>query len=417
MTELRSHKPGSILVFEPHTGGHHASYLASLLAHGPSELSTAWVVAPTFPEQHPGLAGAASERGIQVVPLTYQEGAALTGSGHGRLAPIRRALTEWGLLCRYAARLGASQAVTLYFDPLLQLCLPLRFSAPVPISGIYFRPTLHYPGFPDGPAPSARERLRASRQALALRSALKHPKLGVVFSLDPLAVPALEALGSGERVRAIPDPVEPLVSSTTEIEALRSRLQIAPQRKIALMFGALTARKGLSETLRALRALRQTELSQLTLLVVGRVAPALAAEVERARQGLEARAPGSVVVHDEFVPEGEVQRYFELADVVLAPYQQHVGSSGIQIRAAAAGRPLIGSSYGLMGELTRRHQLGARVDSTSPQAILEALRAVLHGSSLGADPAAQRRFAESQTGAAFADALFRGLESVARRRS
>ncbi|MCW5791031.1 MAG: glycosyltransferase [Polyangiaceae bacterium] len=417
MTEPSSLQPGSILVFEPHTGGHHASYLASLLAHGPDDRPSSWVVAPSFPERHPELMSNAARRGISVVPLTPEEGAALTRSGRGRLAPARRALTEWGLLCRYATRLGASQAVTLYFDPLLQLCLPLRFSAPVPISGIYFRPTLHYPGFPDGPALGARERLRAARQTLALRAALGHPRLGVIFSLDPLAVPALQALGPQERVRPLPDPVEPLVSSAAEIEALRSRLQIAPERKIALMFGALTARKGLSETLRALGALRRAELSRLTLLVVGRVAPALYAEVERARRSLGARAPGSVVVQDEFVPEGEVQRYFELADVVLAPYQEHVGSSGIQIRAAAAGRPLIGPSYGLMGELTRRHRLGARVDSTSPQAILEALRAVLQGSSLGVSPAEQRRFAESHTGASFAEAFFRGLESVAHRGS
>ncbi len=74
-----------------------------------------------------------------------------------------------------------------------------------------------------------------------------------------------------------------------------------------------------------------------------------------------------------------MQAWFAAADVVAAPYQKHVGMSGITVQAAAVGRPLLCSDYGLMGELTRQYQLGSTVDASSPRAIGEALTEMLQG--------------------------------------
>ncbi len=50
-------------------------------------------------------------------------------------------------------------------------------------------------------------------------------------------------------------------------------------------------------------------------------------------------------------------------DVVLIPYQRHVGSSGLLIWAASAGKPVITQDFGLIGALTRAYKLGQTVDT------------------------------------------------------
>ena len=47
--------------------------------------------------------------------------------------------------------------------------------------------------------------------------------------------------------------------------------------------------------------------------------------------------------------------------------------SGILNRAAAAQKPVLSSDYGLMGEITRRYQLGITVDSSNPHEIAKGL--------------------------------------------
>ena len=86
-----------------------------------------------------------------------------------------------------------------------------------------------------------------------------------------------------------------------------------------------------------------------------------------------------LVVHDHFIADEAIPHYFALADVVLALYQHHVGTSGVLLWAAAAGKTVLASDYGLLGELVRRHQLGCVVDSTQPAAIAKGLAALLTG--------------------------------------
>jgi hypothetical protein len=51
---------------------------------------------------------------------------------------------------------------------------------------------------------------------------------------------------------------------------------------------------------------------------------------------------------------------------VLAPYQRFVGSSGVLLWAARAGRPVLAQEFGLIGRLTRDYRLGVVADSSDP---------------------------------------------------
>src|SRR3546814_9883678 len=61
---------------------------------------------------------------------------------------------------------------------------------------------------------------------------------------------------------------------------------------------------------------------------------------------------------------GEIDALVDRCDVVLAPYQRFVGSSGVLLWAASRGRPLLAQDYGLVGRLTADHGLGLTVDTT-----------------------------------------------------
>ncbi|MGB5714087.1 MAG: glycosyltransferase, partial [Waterburya sp.] len=122
--------------------------------------------------------------------------------------------------------------------------------------------------------------------------------------------------------------------------------------------------------------------------------------------------PVQIIGHYQFVPEQDVSQYFQLADFVLAPYQKHIGMSGILLLAAAAQKPILSSNYGLMGELVRQYQLGLTVDSTLPQEIADGITECLHKSpeQLG-DRQKMKTFAEQNSAERFAQVIVEHLAS------
>jgi len=80
--------------------------------------------------------------------------------------------------------------------------------------------------------------------------------------------------------------------------------------------------------------------------------------------------------------------------------------------AAAAGKPVLSSDYGLMGELVRRYQLGLAVDSTVPRELAQALsRCLVDTPEMLGDRAQMRTFAEQNSVGRYASTIFRYLKS------
>jgi Glycosyl transferases group 1 len=76
--------------------------------------------------------------------------------------------------------------------------------------------------------------------------------------------------------------------------------------------------------------------------------------------------------------EDEIGQLLVRADVVLAPYQRFVGSSGILLWAARAGKPVLTQNFGLIGRLVRDRHLGLVADVESETGLLAAIRRVIH---------------------------------------
>ncbi len=60
-------------------------------------------------------------------------------------------------------------------------------------------------------------------------------------------------------------------------------------------------------------------------------------------------------------------------DVIAAVYPQHTGSASIVIRAAAAGRPVLGSDYGWIGRTIEKHGLGLACRPSDESSILRGI--------------------------------------------
>lgn len=365
------HQTHRLMIFDLETAGHHAFYIRQLLRHWPTPTMLQIVVSPLFLQQHEDVMCTPSRARVTWHPLRPDEFARFQGAN----TMLTRTRVEWQLFGNYASALDVTDGLAMFFDR-FQLPLALGLALPCRVSGILFRPTLHYQRL-DSYQATWRATVRMGREALLWRLALRHRAMRTLFSLDPLAVPVLQQVAGRVQVTHLPDPIEFQPAPPQRVAALRQQLGIESQRRIALFFGFLEERKGLYPLLEALTLLPVATQERFCLLLVGQIASKEVEKLTKRIAELTQQTAIQLIMYDQFAPEAEVPAYFQMADFVLAPYQRHIGSSGILLWAAAAGKPVLASDYGLMGELVRRYQLGRVVDSTQPAAIAEGLATFL----------------------------------------
>jgi glycosyltransferase involved in cell wall biosynthesis len=366
-----------LLLFDLSIRGHHPAYIRHLITywrewHLACHLDI--VVSARFPHEHPDVMAEASHSQshlLNIIPIAPEEEATLHART-SRLQRMQRHFQEWHLFQTYTKALAPSHCLLMFIDT-YQLPLLLRASAPRPFSGIYFRPSFHYRDLQPYTA-SVIDCLRQWCEKRTVARISKHPQLRHLFCLDPFAVEPLSRLCRHVRPIALPDPVQPTQLAMRPCD-LRQKLDIEPERIVFLLFGSLTARKGVYPLLDAIATLSPQLCQKFCLLLVGE--SNIEFDLESRIKQLSQSRPVQIIRRYEFIPEPEIQPYFQLADVVLAPYQRHVGMSGILILAAAAGTPVLSSNYGLMGAMVRHHQLGLTVDSGSIQEIATGLRCCL----------------------------------------
>jgi glycosyltransferase involved in cell wall biosynthesis len=319
-----------------------------------------------------------------------------------------RNIQEWRLFCQYARNLQATQALIMYLDT-CEVPLALGLRSPCPFSGIYFRPTFHYSQFVHY-TPSRKNKIQHWRERFTLGRILHHPQFQTLFCLDPFAVKSIEPLTDQAQVMYLPDPVELESAETHNLPDLRSKLGIEPDRRVLLLLGALDGRKGIYQLIEAIALLAEDLCQKLCLILVGGTNATEQSKIQKGATALCQEKPIQWIADYRFVSEAEVTAYVDLADVVLAPYQRHVGMSGILLLAAAAHKPVLSSNYGLMGELVSHHRLGVAVDSTQPAAIAQGLVRCLQEplESLG-DRQQMQAFATQHSAEQFAQTIFQHL--------
>jgi glycosyltransferase involved in cell wall biosynthesis len=413
MSLSKSDKIHQLLIFDLSTGGHHASYIQHLVNYWQKAYLSGClniVVSPQFMTDHKEVVHlAANSLGVQFIPITANENANLKK----RSFWLWQSIKEWQLCCRYAQKLAADNCLLMYFDT-YQLPLALGWRTPCPVSGIYFRPTFHYKNFA-GYNPSFKDKIRAWRQKMLLTRILRNPAVKFLFCLDPFVAESFSEFEMRAKMITLPDPVQAYPINKVDVDQLKSRLGIESGRYVFLFFGdfsslAGAARKGLPQMCAALELLPESVGRQVCWVLVGKIGHAVESWLKVRLAQISQPWPFQFILCNEYIADKDIPLYFNLADVILAPYQRHVGMSGILVWAAMAQKPVLASDYGLMGEVTRRQNLGLVLNSSQPAAIAQGMQSFIKQTSPpNFDPAQVLAFARANSAQQYASTLFEHL--------
>jgi glycosyltransferase involved in cell wall biosynthesis len=394
---------GGVVILEPEAEGHPQEWLQHLMEFvaGRDVGTPVWLVTPEKLCRALAKAMPSSAVGrVRLVTLSVSEQRLCT---HPRLWVS--AFARLSTMRRHLRRTGARSGFFLSLD-LLSLPLALGLGADgKSISGILFRPSVHYAAL-GSYRPSFTEKLRDFRKDIFYRLMLRNSALATVLSLDPFfPAHAAARYAHGTKVQSLSDPAHPPPSRS---DIPPSPSDFTPQGKVGfLLFGHLTERKGPLALLEALTLLEPHTAARIAVLFAGRVDPALREPLERCRHALLARHPEIWLrIEDRRLDSPELGALIRRSDVVLAPYQRFVGSSGVLLWAAREGRPVLAQDYGLVGRLTREHRLGHVVDSGSPSSLaIEITRMIDEGPESFIDKRAAQAYAASHSPHDFASAV------------
>jgi len=150
-----------------------------------------------------------------------------------------------------------------------------------------------------------------------------------------------------------------------------ARNQLGIEGPLYLFSGALAPHRGIEECIRALAYVDGT----LVLLSEG--------DREAYQVLADQIGVGDRVRFADFVPHTDVPQFISSADVVLLPYQGHVGlnhqmcSPSKLFHYIMAGVPIVASDFPFLRQVIVNGGLGYCCDTSSPQAIAEAIRMCL----------------------------------------
>jgi glycosyltransferase involved in cell wall biosynthesis len=397
-----------VLIFEPDVEGHSQEWLQHLVDFAAAHDRTASIAVLAPPALCAALSRSmpiAPDGRIRFIAMRPKE---VKLCSHRSLSLA--AFARWWVMRRYLRRSGADVGFFLCLDLLsLPLALGLRADGKR-LSGILFRPSVHYAALGDY-RPSLGERLRDLRKDVLYRMMLRNSSVANILSLDPFfPAHAQSHYGHGDKVQALPDPAHPSVGPAASAVA-----GVPQDRFMFLLFGYLTERKGPLMVLDALRLLPPAVAKRVAVLFAGRVDPAIRDAIASRREMLSREQPELwLSIDDRRLDSAELDGLVRQSAVVLAPYQRFVGSSGVLLWAARAGRPLLAQSYGLVGRLTRDHHLGVVADSSDPAKLaVEIERMVENGPQNFIDLSSAARFVSMRTPQSFASQVFACAEDRA----
>jgi glycosyltransferase involved in cell wall biosynthesis len=239
--------------------------------------------------------------------------------------------------------------------------------------GIMDFPILHYGklSIPQNAAWLPRTRW-LKRYALNLMAARRRVA-GRFLMMDPLAPESYRRMIRSEKYRFLPESYSTVKPSPSP----RAVLNLPEARTLLLFIGGAEKRKGICELLRAIDAIlrEQPELcGQIAFALAGRIIMETRETVLELLARLRSDFPGvPFIVQDGLLSDQEFVDYMAAADIVCIPYVNFVGTSGLLVHAAHAGRPVLSTDFGIVGELVRRYDLGIACDTSKENSLQKGL--------------------------------------------
>ena len=366
----------SIMLFDMDVEGHHATYIRHVVLYWIQEskgTDLLIIVTPRFIDLHKELVNLSTEQSqgkVKFISISKEETANL--ERNRKRSILRRAFNEWEIFCNYAKSLNVKHGLLMYFD---YFQIPLIFGkiSPCPVSGIYFRPTLHYDHlFPS--KSNFKEKLKNLIKKKFLKLTLNQSQFNILFCLDQFSIDYIRRLNTKADVKYLPDPINIHKVDLQRVNILREKLKVENDRHIFLLFGSLDKRKGIYKVLEAIQHLDLQIAKHACLLFVGKLHDSDRESFKNMAAEISKVSPIQIIVNDKFIPDEDVGLYFDISHTVLIPYQNHVGMSGIVLHAASSGKRVLASNYGLLGKLVETYNLGKTIDSSSSICIAKGIQ-------------------------------------------
>lgn len=366
-----------VLILEPHVSGHHAPYLEwmakGLVARGFP------VTIITLPESldHPSLeglarsAGNSQSEGLQIISDNTHLPIKNQGGIRGLIV---RELAYWRVFRAWYKTHAGHVRPDIVFLPYLDYCLYAigLLGSPFdecPWTGLAMRPSFHY----------QRMGVLAPRASLCVVKKLlfhrlfKNKYLRCLITIDePLSVYLTLRNAPAERYAFLREPTE--LAPLEDSFAAKRQLGISEERKLILVYGSITERKGVLELIQALS--RPDFPLNVEVLLAGKLSEGVK-NFLTLPVNVDLISQGRLHLLDRFIHNDEESVLFAAADIVWLGYRQHYTPSGILVQAASAGRPVIACREGVIGWQAKRHNLGEVVDPADSEALIAAINAAL----------------------------------------
>lgn len=236
--------------------------------------------------------------------------------------------------------------------------LPFLVSSKVKVRGILYRIYLY--------------EWKASGLLKKLQDAFKYilfSRCGLferVFILnDSTAAAYLNRLYNTSHFVYLPDPVAAPKDYTPS--NVRDRLLIPEGNTVYLHPGGMLPYKGTLEMLKAFNTMKPSMLSNITLILAGRVTLPIKEQFMTLYNQLKEKM--QVLLMEGYLPDNDLADLFYSCDYVLIPYKVKSQSSGIVGHAAFYNKPVVVARGGIIGKAVRRWHLGNLLDVPSAECI------------------------------------------------
>lgn len=197
--------------------------------------------------------------------------------------------------------------------------------------------------------------------------------VGEILMLDPFAPAFYNAVLRTSKYSFLPEyynQVEPHSEP-------RAYLNLPLDKSILLFIGPTDARKGIIELLNAMESAYSKDKafrSRVCFVIAGVVLPETRSKVYESVARVRRLYPDAeIILVDRLLTDREFTTYLHAADVVCIPYIQFHSTSNLLVQAAAAGRPVLSSDFGVVGELVDRYNLGVTCNASDERALRDAL--------------------------------------------
>lgn len=145
----------------------------------------------------------------------------------------------------------------------------------------------------------------------------------------------------------------------TKTEACKA-LNLPSEKDYMLFFGLVRAYKGLDLLLEAFGQVKD-QLPDVQLIIAGEFyEDEEKYRAQIANLGLKER----VIVRNEFIPDGDLHKYFGVADLIVQPYKTATQSGVTQV-AFHFEKPMLVTNVGGLGEIVHDHKMGYACEPTA----------------------------------------------------